>query len=82
MTDRWPRAMPAETAAEYCGIGITMLRRTGPAPVRIGEKRLVWMKEDLDKWLDRLAGRETVSADDEPWPVDNGSSDAALSSGL
>jgi hypothetical protein len=77
--DRWPRAMPVDAAAEYCGIGTTMLRRDGPKPVRIGEKRLVWMKEDLDAWLDRLAGKTPASGEINPWDAADGIGRAALS---
>lgn len=48
-------------AAEYCGIGPATLRREDPNPVRIGRKRLIWLKEDLDAWLDRQAGRSSVT---------------------
>jgi hypothetical protein len=37
--------------------GTAMFSREGPKPVRIGQKRLVWLKKDLDKWLDGLAGK-------------------------
>ena len=64
----WPRGMPLPVAAKYCGVGPATLRREGPKPVRIGQKRLVWLKEDLDKWLDGLAGKATISAPEaNPW---------------
>jgi hypothetical protein len=60
--------MSLPLAAEYCSVGTAMLGREGPKPVRIGRKRLVWLKEDLDKWLDGLAGKETTSSPAEnPW---------------
>lgn len=68
----WPRGMPAALAAAYCGIGTQTLAQNGPKPIRIGKKRQVWLREDLDAWLDRLAGRGPTSTANEwliqEWP--------------
>jgi hypothetical protein len=53
----WPRGMPGWLAAAYRRFGIATLRIRGPKFARIGQKRLVWPKEDLDKWLDGVPGR-------------------------
>jgi excisionase family DNA binding protein len=77
---RWPYAMGVDEAAEYCGIGRnTLLRLVGagraPAPVKISEKRRVWLRPNLERWLDRLAS-PTASSDaitsdeDNPWLSD------------
>ena len=74
----WPRGMPIETAATYCGVGTGTLSTYGPKPIRVGIKRLVWLREDLDAWLDRLAGRAPALADNRPWSEDDGEDNAAL----
>jgi predicted DNA-binding transcriptional regulator AlpA len=90
MSERWPRAMKADAAAEYCGLGLSSFHRyvaagIAPAPIRYpacdtskAPRRVAWLREDLDAWLDRMAGRTPASADDAPWPVENGSNHAAL----
>ncbi|MDD2706249.1 MAG: hypothetical protein PHU07_13085 [Acidocella sp.] len=68
----WPRAMPVDLAAKYCGVGANTLTQHGPKPVQIGQKRKVWLRDQLDKWLDTLAGITPSGAtDDEPNPWDN-----------
>ena len=67
----WPRGMPIEVAAEYCGIGPATLRDQGPPPVRVGAKRLVWLRDQLDAWLDGLAGIAPASAQAEENPFDS-----------
>lgn len=83
MPDRWPRGMPAEAAAEYCGIGAGTLHTYGPKPVTIGQKRKVWLREDLDAWLDRLAGKKPASGEEpNPWDAYHGAGRAALPADL
>lgn len=68
----WPRAMPVALAAKYCGIGTSTLTQHGPKPVQIGQKRKVWLRDQLDKWLDTLAGINPGSPlADEPNPWDD-----------
>jgi predicted DNA-binding transcriptional regulator AlpA len=60
----WPRGMRAEFAAAYVGLSISSFRTEvargrAPKPINLTLKRLVWLKDDLDGWLDRLAGRTT-----------------------
>lgn len=67
-----PRGMPEWMAAEYVGASISLFRRTVAsqvAAVWIGERRKVWLRDDLDAWLDRRAGRSLSEADDNPWLV-------------
>jgi len=52
----WPRLMSEELAASYLGIGHTYLREQGPAPKRLGRRRL-YDRIDLDVWADRLGGQ-------------------------
>lgn len=63
----WPRGMRPPIAAEYCGISETWLhaavkRKEFPAPVRLSEGRVIWLKDDLDRWLDEKAGRSNAGA--------------------
>jgi predicted DNA-binding transcriptional regulator AlpA len=64
----WPRGMRIELAASYLGISPSLLRAElvagrFPAPVRISPGRVVWLKEDLDRWLDAKAGRPNARAE-------------------
>jgi hypothetical protein len=52
----WPRRMPAELAATYCGEPSTnaFLKRVGteyPRPRVNDGKRRLWLKDDLDRAL-------------------------------
>lgn len=49
-------------AAEYVGLSVSTIRglraqRDFPAPIQLTAGRVVWLREDLDAWLDRRAGR-------------------------
>jgi predicted DNA-binding transcriptional regulator AlpA len=62
----WPRGMSEKFAATCVGVSTTTLRAEvaagrAPKPIHITIKRIIWLREDLDGWLDRLAGRA------EPW---------------
>jgi predicted DNA-binding transcriptional regulator AlpA len=64
-----PRALREEWAALYCGMSPTLFReRVVPEvpPVRLSPGRIAWLREDLDDWLDRRAGRAPASGDN-PW---------------
>lgn len=72
---RWPYAMSANDAAEYCGISATTLRRLAerglaPSPFRIptGSKRqpVLWLRKALEEWLDNLARRSPDAATGGP----------------
>lgn len=52
----WPRLMGEELAAAYVSLSATTLRAKGPAPARLGKRRL-YDRRDLDRWADRLAGQ-------------------------
>ena len=68
---RWPRGLSEPLAAEYVGLSVTTVRtlRTAldfPAPVKLTPGRIVFLREDLDAWLDRRAGKVTrVDPDEE-----------------
>ena len=67
---RWgypPRRLRAEEAARYVGLSETAFRALGLASVRIGGT-VGWLREDLDAWLDRAAGRVHAAAHaDDPF---------------
>ncbi len=61
------RCLSKEQAAEYLGIGVTLLTELGVPHTKLG-RRCVYDKVDLDTWLDEYkqrgrAGKETI------WPV-------------
>lgn len=58
----WPRGMSERMAAEYVGLSISSVRsargrRDFPDPVTLTPGRVVYLREMLDAWLDRKAGR-------------------------
>ena len=61
----WPRGLKCDLAASYVGISEALLRResaAGRAPpaVKMAPGRIVWLREDLDRWLD-------LARDGKPW---------------
>ncbi len=60
------RCLSRSQAAEYLGIGTTLLTRLGPPSVRLG-RRAVYDRVDLDKWLDNYKSRGRVIKE-ELWP--------------
>lgn len=68
----WPRGLREELAAAYVGLSVSTvraLRHDGafPAPVPLTRGRQVFLRDDLDAWLDRKAGR-TMAPDGSDWP--------------
>ena len=60
------RGLSLDEAAEYCGVSGNTLTRHGPAPIKIGERK-VYDRRALDRWLDQLAGIPApASAGDAP----------------
>ena len=62
----WPRGMPAWMAAEYIGVSPGMLRTLEDgqqiAATWVSNGRKVYLREELDLFLDRKAGRIKHSA--------------------
>lgn len=60
----WPRVLPEQWAAVYVGLSAASFRR-GPAkelqPVRLSAARKGYLREDLDAWVDRQAGRDNAA---------------------
>ncbi len=58
----WPRGLGEPLAAQYVGLsqsqfGLMWRRGDAPQPVKLTVRRQVWLREDLDHWLDEKAGR-------------------------
>jgi hypothetical protein len=69
-----PRGLTKQQAAEYLGIGITLLSQIGPAPIKIG-RRCIYDTVDLDQWLDDYKRRGRASKE-ALWPEKEDSTDA------
>jgi hypothetical protein len=69
----WPRGMREELAAGYVGLSVGTLRAERArgsitAPVQLTPGRIVYLREDLDAYLDRKAGRlATAATDGREW---------------
>lgn len=66
--ETWPRLMQAKTAAGYVDESSveSFLRGVGsiyPQPITVSGKGKRWLREDLDRSIDRLTGR-TASIQD------------------
>ncbi len=62
--ERWPRAMKADTAAEYLDVSKTHFLDViapGLPFVRWSDRTIRWLRDDLDAWLDQQAGRAAPS---------------------
>jgi predicted DNA-binding transcriptional regulator AlpA len=60
--------MPEKAAAYYVGLSPSTFRaEVAPnvRPIRLTQGRIAWLREDLDAWLERRAGRIPV---DQPAP--------------
>ena len=62
----WPRGLREDLAAAYVGLGATSFREAmeadGVQPVWVTRGRRVWLREDLDRWLEVRAGRAVAVA--------------------
>lgn len=68
----WPRGLREPLAAAYVGLSEASFRRfcnagQAPKPVPFPGRRVVWLREDLDAWLDSLAGRTSALAEVNEW---------------
>jgi predicted DNA-binding transcriptional regulator AlpA len=61
-----PRGLPARKAAAYIGFGYSTLFElrkkdpTFPIPVRLSANRVVYLREELDAWLNAKRAAATV----------------------
>ncbi|HQU05414.1 MAG TPA: hypothetical protein PLT25_11955 [Acidocella sp.] len=71
-----PRALNTLDAAKYCGIKPARLRAMvkkgeAPAPIKMGQRQNVWLREVLDRWIDEKSGKlAEVSGNDNEWLAD------------
>ena len=69
----WPRGLREELAAAYVGLSVGTFRAqvaAGEAPdaIRLTAGRKVWLRDDLDRYLDRKAGHVAVAGEAvNPW---------------
>ncbi len=64
----WPRGMRQSLAAAYLGLSEATFRvqvASEVPPVQLTPGRAVWLRDDLDAYLDRKAGRSAAAAGDE-----------------
>jgi predicted DNA-binding transcriptional regulator AlpA len=67
-----PRGMKEQLAAYYVGLAATTFRKEvtedrAPKPIRLTGGRQVWLKDDLDKWLDQAAGKKPSPTEPDEW---------------
>jgi predicted DNA-binding transcriptional regulator AlpA len=61
-----PRRMRVDEAARYVALSETAFRALALPTVRIGGT-VGWLRDDLDAWLDRQAGRAAPSRAASEW---------------
>lgn len=60
----WPRVLPEAWAAVYVGLSVSTFRARVAQEVKaipLSERRKGYLREDLDAWVDRQAGRAARS---------------------
>lgn len=75
----WPRGLSEALAAAYVSLSVSQFRTEvkagrAPGPGRITQGRKIWLKDDLDTYLDRIFGKgnpaqppRTLREDLEEW---------------
>jgi predicted DNA-binding transcriptional regulator AlpA len=79
MADRprpnWPpRALSEPDAAYYVSLSITSLRTEveagrAPKPFWLTAGRKAWLRDDLDAYLEHLAGRSAIKSGENDWQM-------------
>ncbi|MET0117595.1 MAG: hypothetical protein ABW090_09235 [Sedimenticola sp.] len=67
------RCLSKQQAAQYLGIGVTLLTQIGPLPIKLG-RRCLYDVVDLDAWLDDYKSRGRARKE-VLWPVKKDSID-------
>ncbi len=70
------RGLTRQQAAQYLGIGVTLLTEIGPLPIKIG-RRCVYDRLDLDRWLEDYKVRGRASKE-VLWPKNLDSTDVKI----
>lgn len=79
-----PRGMREEDAAYYVGVSPSTFRaqvKPEVPPVPLTQGRQVWLREDLDAYLDRKAGRDATLREN-PWLTPDDARAAPLRSAI
>jgi predicted DNA-binding transcriptional regulator AlpA len=68
----WPRGLSEPLAAAYVGLSPASFRKfynagEAPKPIHFPGKRIAWLRDDLDAWLDQLAGRAAPLLEKDEW---------------
>ena len=74
------RCLTKRQAADYLGIGVTLLAQIGPIPIKFG-RRIVYDVVDLDNWLDEYKKRGRVIEEKRWLKKKDSISEKALHSG-
>jgi hypothetical protein len=72
-----PRCLSKEQAAEYLGIGVTLLVELRVPAIKLG-RRCVYDVLDLDAWLDEYKQRGRAGKEKSLWPVKPESTDGPI----
>lgn len=72
-----PRCLSKEQAAEYLGIGVTLLAELSVPAIKLG-RRCVYDVLDLDAWLDEYKQRGRAGKEKSLWPVKPESTDGPI----
>lgn len=68
MGDITPRCLPPRDAARYVGVSETAFRAIvakAVRPVYMSPKRPVWLRDQLDEWINQRAGIDASSVSDD-----------------
>lgn len=66
----WPRALRLPLAAAYVGLSATAFREhvaSKLSAIHLTPGTVAWLRDDLDRWLDEIAGRTPQSEQVNPW---------------
>ena len=68
----WPRGLKEDLAAAYVGLSVSTIRAERgagrfPTPIALTAGRMVYLRDDLDFYLDRKAGHVLASSDGREW---------------
>jgi len=70
------RCLNKQQAADYLGIGVTLLADIGPRPIKLG-RRAVYDVVDLDAWLNEYKARGRARKE-VLWPENEDSTNARI----
>lgn len=68
----WPRGMRTDIAATYVGLSESSFlaevkKKNIPDATWITKGRKIWLREQLDQWLDEKAGNPTTWGSENEW---------------